>query len=239
LNVGVAIPRILHVTSSRVPLVGVEKSLFRANRRKLGHSWKYRTWSDSDNDDAIAEYFPEVLDEYRHLQHGVMRADIARLAYMHIEGGWYADTDYEWLADPTEAASAYEIVLPLSRDGRDGGDELLGNAVFGSVKGHPFWSFVLRTTLAAGIPRVVPVMEIEQVTGPGLLTRHRARAHGYAAAWLPQRELFHPPVRGGGPSRAQPFGIHHTRGSWRSNSLQWRLRMEWNRLLTRVPIPRN
>ena len=106
-----AIPRILHLTSARVPLAGVEESFFRRNARVLGDGWTFRLWSDAENDAAVTQHFPDLLDAYRALPYGVMRADIARLVYMHADGGWYADTDYEWLRDPTEVAAEYDLVV--------------------------------------------------------------------------------------------------------------------------------
>src|SRR6188474_231200 len=151
-----AIPRILHLTSARVPLAGVEENFFRRNARVLGDGWTYRIWSDAENDAAVAQHFPELADAYRALPYGVMRADIARLVYMHADGGWYADTDYEWLRDPTEVAAEYDLVLPLSRDADDAGGECVGNAVFGSIARHPFWAAVVFDVLSTPIPSDLP-----------------------------------------------------------------------------------
>lgn len=49
--------------------------------------------------------------------HGVMRADVSRLLYLYVEGGWYSDTDYYWVRDPTDLVKGRSIVLPTSRDG--------------------------------------------------------------------------------------------------------------------------
>ena len=224
-----AIPRILHVTSRRVPLAGVERAFLRRNRHILGDHWEYRIWSDEDNDKAIERYFPDFLGVFRTLPHGVMRADLARLAYMHIEGGWYADTDYEWLRDPTDAAAEYDLVLPMSRDPQGAGDERLGNAVFGSAAGHPFWTLVLRDALTAPISSDLPETAIESTTGPGLLTRHIDLARSYRKAWLPSRPFFHTPVRLVDECH-DAFGVHHTRGSWRPNSIRWRVKMTMRRV---------
>ena len=224
-----AIPRTLHLTSARVPLAGVEDSFFRRNVRVLGDEWTYRIWSDAENDSAVAQHFPDLADAYHALPHGVMRADIARLVYMHADGGWYADTDYEWLRDPTEVAAGYDLVLPLSRDADDAGGECVGNAVFGSVAGHPFWASVVSDVLSTPIPSDLPTTEIEATTGPGLLSRHRMEAEGDPRAWMPPRRYFHTPVRLSRDS-GEALGTHHTRGSWRANSLLWRAKMAQRQL---------
>jgi mannosyltransferase OCH1-like enzyme len=219
-----AIPRILHVTSARVPLAGIEKAFFSRNARVLGAGWTYRIWSDAENDTVMAREFPDLVDTYRALPHGVMRADLSRLAYMHVDGGWYADTDYEWLRDPTEAAAAYDLVLPLARDAGDPGGERLGNAVFGSVAQHPFWGTALRDALSKPPPAELPTTAIEDATGPGLLTRHRESARADPHSWLPPRVYFHTPVQLSHASDAT-LGTHHTRGSWRTNAMLWRAKM--------------
>jgi len=229
-----AIPRILHLTSARVPLVGVEESFFGRNVRVLGDDWTYRIWSDAENDSAVTQHFPDLADAYRALPHGVMRADIARLVYMHVDGGWYADTDYEWLRDPTEVAAEYDLVLPLSRDAGDAGGERVGNAVFGSIARHPFWAEVISDVLSTPMPSDLPTTAIEATTGPGLLSRHRTEAVNDPRSWLAPRRYFHTPVRLSRDSD-ETLGTHHTRGSWRANSLLWRAKMaerQLRRLLT-------
>jgi len=151
------------------------------------------------------------------------------LVYMHADGGWYADTDYEWLRDPTEVAAGYDLVLPLSRDADDAGGEYVGNAVFGSVAGHPFWASVVSDVLSTPIPSDLPSTEVEATTGPGLLSRHRMEAVGFPRAWMPPRRYFHTPVRLSRDS-GEALGTHHTRGSWRANSLLWRAKMAQRQL---------
>jgi len=224
-----AIPRILHLTSARVPLAGVEESFFRRNARVLGDGWTFRLWSDAENDAAVTQHFPDLLDAYRALPYGVMRADIARLVYMHADGGWYADTDYEWLRDPTEVAAEYDLVLPLSRDADDAGGECVGNAVFGSIARHPFWAAVVFDVLSTPIPSDLPTTAIEATTGPGLLSRHRTEAESDVRSWLPPRRYFHTPVKNSRDSD-EALGTHHTRGSWRANSVLWRAKMAQRQL---------
>ena len=228
-----AIPRVLHLTSARVPLAGVEHAFFRRNARLLGPEWTYRIWSDADNESLVAQHFPELVEAYRALPHGVMRADLSRLVYMHAEGGWYADTDYEWLRDPTEATAAYDLVLPLARDAVNPGAEQLGNAVFGSIAGHTFWAAALRDALTTPSPPGLPTTKVEDATGPGLMTRHREVARTDSRAWLAPRRYFHPPVSASLTSSVA-FGMHHTRGSWRTNAISWRVRMAQRQLLRTV-----
>lgn len=215
------IPRVLHLTSATVPLRGTEAALSRRNAAVLT-GWTVRLWSDADNDDLMASSFPGYVEQFRRLPFGVMRADVARLAYMAVHGGWYADTDYEWLRDPSDAAAPYELVLPRSLDETDEGGPRLGNAVFGSAPGHPFWAEVLGALFEQELPADLPVTAIESTTGPEFLSTQEFRAAGRTGVWLPPRACFHSQVVA---ARDGVFGVHHTRGSWRANPLRWRLRM--------------
>jgi mannosyltransferase OCH1-like enzyme len=215
------IPQVLHVTSDRVPLVGMQRAFHRRNARVLA-GWKIRVWSDADNDALIHSEFPQYLDAYRLLPHGVMRADVVRLVYMHALGGWYADTDYEWFKAPPVDQVA---VLPYSRD------NMLGNAVFGSRAGHPFWALALDALFAQ--PGLIDstVLQIEDRTGPGFMTRLLPDAQALGDMWLPPRAYFHAPVTSAG---GDAFGVHHTRGSWRANPLRWKVQMMRRRLTRSV-----
>ncbi|KAJ1555784.1 hypothetical protein HK405_013135 [Cladochytrium tenue] len=73
-----------------------------ASWRDLNEGWEYHLWTDLENRDLIVEHFPWLLRTYDALPHNVMRADLARYAYMFHYGGAYADLDME-------------LVQPLSR----------------------------------------------------------------------------------------------------------------------------
>lgn len=206
------IPRVLHLTSARVPLIGTEKRLCRANARVLA-GWEIRVWSDADNDALVEMHFPKYVDAYRSLPFGVMRADVARLVYMHVVGGWYADTDYRWFAIPK---ATQRVVLPMSRDDR------LGNAVFGSEPGHPIWTQAIDAIFAQGGLANTTRDRIEHVTGPHILTSLLDAARAYPDVWVAPRAYFHSAVNAIAP---EAVGVHHTRGSWRDQTLKWRLGM--------------
>lgn len=205
----VQIPQVLHLTSARVPLAGFQRALFRRNRRVLD-GWEFRVWSDADNDALVEEHFPEHVDKFRELPFGVMRADIARLVYMHAWGGWYADTDYEWLKAPH--SSNAEVVLPKSRD------DMLGNAVFGSRQGHPVWSMLIGRAMSNPDLTGAGVADIENYTGPGLLTAAWPSISEQTGISHPERELFHSPSDRPTPNSV---GVHLTAGTWRDERFTW------------------
>jgi hypothetical protein len=195
----------------------MQRAFLRRNNRILT-GWDIRVWSDADNYALMSAHFPQHLNVYRALPHGVMRADVVRLVYMHVHGGWYADTDYEWFKPPPLDHAA---VLPHSRDA------MLGNAVFGAEPGHPFWAIALDALFAQ--PGLVDstVSQIEARTGPGFMTRLLPDAQTFGDMWLAPRSCFHAPVTEAG---ADAFGVHHTRGSWRASPLRWKAQMTRRRV---------
>ena len=215
------ISRVLHLTSNRVPLIGLQRAFRRRNARILT-GWDIRVWSDADNDALMNAQFPQHVDVYRALPHGVMRADVVRLVYMHALGGWYADTDYEWFKPPPLDRTA---VLPYSRE------NMLGNAVLGSEPGHPFWALALGALFAQ--PELVDstISQIEDRTGPGFMTRLLPDAQAFGDMWLAPRSYFHAPVTA---ASVDAFGVHHTRGSWRANPLRWKAEMTRRRVTRAV-----
>ena len=46
-----------------------------------------RLWTDAENRDLVAKYYPWFLDTYDYLPHPIMKADSVRLLYMHMYGG--------------------------------------------------------------------------------------------------------------------------------------------------------
>jgi mannosyltransferase OCH1-like enzyme len=205
-----SIPEVLHLTSNRVPLTGAQGRLAAHNADVLT-GWRLRVWSDADNDALVAAHYPQYLATFRAMPFGVMRADAARLMYLATFGGWYSDTDYEWLRIPDVPGRA---VLPMSRP------ELLGNAVMGSVPGHPLWSLILESLFTQDGLLEADRGEIEELTGPGLITRHWEAARAFGDVALPERRLFHSMVH---QPAADSIGLHHTKGTWRDEPIRQRL----------------
>ena len=50
-------------------------------------AWEYRLWTDVANRALVAEHYPWLLETYDAFPENIMRADTARILYMHRFGG--------------------------------------------------------------------------------------------------------------------------------------------------------
>jgi len=231
------IPKIIHQTykNREVPVIWHK---YQDKVRKLHPNWEYRLWTDQDNLAFVKQEYPDLLDRYVGMALPIMRADVIRYLIMDKIGGLYLDLDYEMIKpfDLTE----HPLVLPYSRTVDDGADcDMVGNCIFASCPGHPFWKIVIEDIQKNPPPATVDV-EVEASTGPIFLTR---LFNGIDADELkihtPRRMLFHPPnprnktqytaIIDSGVS----YGIHHCQGTWRTFTIKQRIRSKLSRLLRR------
>lgn len=231
------IPKILHQTAKTAEIPGAWQPL-QARVRALHPAWEYRLWTDEDNLRLIEAEYPELKAVYTGLPRGIMRADMIRYVYMHRFGGLYLDLDYEFLK-PFDLLDK-RLVLPRESD--DEAPLFLGNCIFASEAGHPYWRAVLdslRTKPPLNLGDY-PEQDILNGTGPGFLTR--VWLHEYSGPRdgvdLPPRAAFHPPrpatlsEQRAIEASGQSYGIHHCHGSWREHPGFWfRLRRKLKALL--------
>jgi len=229
------IPRIIHQTwkDSAVPK---KWHPFIKAVKEMNPTWEYRLWTDNDNDEFVAEEFPDFVDIFRDFSRNIMRADVIRYLIMYKIGGVYLDLDYEVLA-PFDFGT-YSLVLPLNRSTKYGDprDEL-GNCIFASEPGHKFWLDVI-DSLKQNPPSVTDYTQIVESTGPRLLTRV-FNQNKYENVYLPDRLLYHP----GSPSNKRDvekiknngvsLGIHHPWGSWKERWTMVYLKNKVKKLFSR------
>lgn len=179
--------------------------------------WEYKLHTDEDNLRIIGSKYPEFLECFISLPSNIMRADAARYVYMYVMGGLYADLDYEFLKPFDLCDEA--IVLPISRESASKEGLRLGNCVFASVPGHPFWKELI-DSIISDPPQSIE--NVEESTGPMFLTRiyQEKGRQGYLT---PARNLFHP-ITPKNENEYQEtvqlngYGIHHCHGTWRKRS---------------------
>jgi mannosyltransferase OCH1-like enzyme len=228
------IPKILHQTSKTGEVVPPWEPLYQ-KLRDLHPGWEYHHWDDAANDRLISEHYPDLSETYFGMPKPIMKADLIRYVYMDRFGGLYLDTDYEFLKpfDLTDRA----LVLP--RESSADKPLFLGNCVFASVPGHPFWKAVL-AELKARPPRRDQLTHedaIIHLTGPGLLTRiYQEQFAGDPSIFVPEKAWFHPPTpQSDGEYREVArdpgcYGIHFCYGSWRALTWKERLKARWDRM---------
>ena len=215
---GGVIPKRIHQTAptARLP---PRWAAFQRTVRRLHPDCEYRLWTDGDNFEFVHREFPEHAGMFDSLPRNIMRADVIRYMLMERIGGIYLDCDYEFLR-PFDLWD-HALVLPVSRSAAAGDDvDRLGNCVFASEPGHPFWRRVLAELAARPPGREA---DVEEATGPNFLTRiwGAATPAERAGVLTPARSLFHPPTPKSPAERARivadgaAYGIHYCDGTWR------------------------
>jgi len=114
-------------------------------RRVAG--WTTHIWSDAQNKRFIAENYTWLLPTFQRYQKQVQRADIARLARLHLEGGVYSDLDTRPCS--TRSQDLDKVLGPQLLTLVRGPNGIISNFFIGSVAFHPFLDFVLRHAPAA------------------------------------------------------------------------------------------
>jgi mannosyltransferase OCH1-like enzyme len=176
-------------------------------------NWIFRIWDDEMNLELFKKEFPDLVVKYSKLSKGVMKADIARLAYLHTFGGWYIDTDYLLLRPLWEFKSPENMAIIPQNRFRNCGTKSLGNAILGSPKGHPIWSKLIRGILEPDLLQIEKDHDVVEKTGPKAITRisnNDALSHSFIT---PSRLYFHPSKRI--PIPRKSFGVHLCFGTWR------------------------
>jgi len=225
------IPPFIHQTAKTVaipekwqPLQAIVKNTY--------PEWEYKLWTDEDNLALVKEHYPQLLAIYQGVARPIMRVDMIRYMIMDRFGGLYLDLDYEFLRPYN--FTVYKLVLP--RESADDAEPYVGNAVFASAPGHPFWKAVLAELLTNPPSRYtdVPEEQVIDLTGPGLLTRvYRKGFLGSKDIHVPSQWAFNPPIPDSAvayqtlKNNSEVYGIHYCHGTWRALT-------QWERLHSRV-----
>jgi hypothetical protein len=216
------VPSIFHLTAPTKQLTWEERKV-QARLQKLLPDWTGHLWDDADNSALVRDAFPHYATRYEAIRFGVMKADIARCAYMHAYGGFYFDTDYKLLKPISKELLECNCLLPIEEGSVGSTDFKIGNAVFGSAPGHPFWAAFIGHIFDVHAPEnLVDHRGIPDISGPrGVTLFYTANQHRFPDIVFPNRNLFHPSrtwfglSHRGGPDT---FGSHLCWASWRGKS---------------------
>lgn len=219
------------------------------------NSWKIRNpgieylfYDDAACRRLVECDFPQYLACYDGLPYPVQRADFFRYLVVYRFGGLYADIDMECL-QPFDcffslSGAVLSIEMQISRQRQK---ELgykfpyqLANCIFAAEASNPFFLAIIeRTVSLAGDNPDCPVSQIEDVTGPRMLTRAFFDLQPPEVTvlnqifWMPPRE--YPKLY---PFRKNMFACHHFFGSWKSPMKRTRKRDWIERGIFPTPFPK-
>ncbi len=132
----------------------------------LHPSWDVKVWGEDDLTDLTNQ---AIYDSARGDHAGQLRSDVARYEILRDHGGVYLDCDMEPLR-PIDGLCGSLAFAAWETDSR-----WVGNAVLGSVPGHPLWGELI-AALPASVAASKPTDRPTLVSGPQFFTprvRHR------------------------------------------------------------------
>lgn len=127
--------------------------------------WEYRLWTDAD---LAAFPFTDRARFERAVSIGE-KADIFRYEILYHYGGLYVDTDFECLRSFDNVHSSCDFYVGLEAALSDTQGPAIGNALIGSVPGHPILASCLKE-ISRKPPGATPD-EVQSVSGPGCLRK--------------------------------------------------------------------
>ncbi|KAK9234067.1 nucleotide-diphospho-sugar transferase [Lipomyces kononenkoae] len=186
------VPKIIHQSWSSTELPTKFEAWSRSCREE-NPDWQWVLWTDEDNLNLVAKYFPWFLEYYEKLPGVIHRADLVRNMYMYVYGGMYADLDVECLRPADELFESFNVstvpypstydALYHSRShpqneqkaffGRMGTDERFAhsipNAWMASTPGHPFFLLSIEGVMEKMNEGDPTKIKPETLTGPVVL----------------------------------------------------------------------
>ena len=219
------IPKLLHQTYKNNDIPDLYK--YCASELRILHpDYEYCFYTDAKMMEIMETEFPDYIEEFNRLPRMIMKIDMFRYFLMYKYGGIYADMDYLFMNSfPYPTA---KIVLPASRE-ENGVITRLGNCVFASEAGHPFWKTLMDTLFlfdraALNHDDDAIVDGHPQGTGPVFVTEMWKRYADRESIRVPPRDLFHPPTKVdqtyvNGLRESGTIGMHFCSGLWRENRL--------------------
>lgn len=149
------------------PSVGKWKALFDP------FNYTVKLWTERDVVRLIETSYPWLLSTYQGYEQNIQRADIARLAVIHAEGGIYADLDlYPTSVDHLQCVQQqldYEAILVPTY-----GNEAVSNHFFMAERGSEFLLWALHEAKRRAGPTSkrlpLPYLQVFWTTGPLMIT---------------------------------------------------------------------
>lgn len=84
--------KIIHQSWS-TNFIPVKYLKIKLNNKKFFNDWKYKLWTDEENDLFIKNKFPSFYEIYKNYKHKINKIDSVRYFYLYEYGGLYMDLD--------------------------------------------------------------------------------------------------------------------------------------------------
>ncbi len=141
---------------------------------KYNPTYEYVLYDDDDNKGLIKEKFPWFLNKFEGYKKNIQRADAVRYFFLYVNGGIYADMDFECLK-PFDTLltqnSEYDVLfgaIEYDKDNKFHQDNSVPNAIMISKPRQVFWIFVMHELLHKNGDENE---RTEAMTGPVLLKK--------------------------------------------------------------------
>ena len=170
--------------------------------------WQYKVWDEN----AIKKILtPKLLDMYNRSLTNAGKSDIARIAIIYSEGGFYVDFDFESLNDITDMLYNYDFIAGY--EANYGGQ--INNALFGAVPRHRILKEVIEHWESHPYD---PYQSPVDSTGPVVFTKVINKYLDDPKIMIYPREILYPygywePNRRG-EHFPNAYAVHHWDKSW-------------------------
>jgi glycosyltransferase involved in cell wall biosynthesis len=106
------IPKIIHQTwkDENIP---PQLAALQQTWQEKHPDWEYKLWTDAENREFLARFYPWFLPIYDGYQHHICRVDAIRYFWLDYYGGVYIDLDFECLAPIDLLIAERSILLSL------------------------------------------------------------------------------------------------------------------------------
>jgi len=169
-----SIPRIIHQTwkSADIPSVYQE---YVDSVRSINPTYNYKLWTDIENREFIASYYPWFLEKFDAYRHNIERADAVRYFLLYKFGGVYIDLDMECMRPIDELLTNGEVILSVEA-GPLITQKIVSNAFMAAAPGHPFFLDIINT-LASNKRPDITFQDVFEITGPNMVMSRYLSMH--------------------------------------------------------------